>query len=163
MTINANTKIAVLLKHHPDALDAIISISSKFEKLRNPILRKIMAGRTSIAMASKIGGCELDDFFEKLKPLGFEIDSETRPAKEATKQVPKFIAQLKKDQCTELDVRLVLASGSDPLTLILEKVNVLPRGYVLKIINTFEPTPLIKMLEKKGFETYTDTIHSDLV
>ena len=63
MTINANTKIAVLLKHHPDALDAIISISSKFEKLRNPILRKIMAGRTSIAMASKIGGCELDDFF----------------------------------------------------------------------------------------------------
>jgi len=36
MTINANTKIAAILKHKPDALEAIIGISSKFQKLRNP-------------------------------------------------------------------------------------------------------------------------------
>ena len=74
MTINANTKIASLLKHNPDALDAIVSISSKFAKLRNPLLRKVIAGRTSIAQASKLGGCSVDDFFNTLQPLGFEID-----------------------------------------------------------------------------------------
>ena len=52
MTINANTKIGTILKQHPAALDVIVSISPKFEKLRNPILRKLMAGRASIAMAS---------------------------------------------------------------------------------------------------------------
>ncbi|HRO73030.1 MAG TPA: DUF1858 domain-containing protein, partial [Saprospiraceae bacterium] len=74
-TINANTRISTLLKQHPDALEAIVSISKKFEKLRNPLLRKLMASRTSISMASKIGGCKVEDFFEKLKPLGFVIDS----------------------------------------------------------------------------------------
>ncbi len=65
ISINANTKIAYLLKQHPDALEAIISISPKFNKLKNPLLRKLMAGRTSISMASKIGGCTVNDFFEK--------------------------------------------------------------------------------------------------
>ena len=46
ITINANTKIASLLKEHPDALETIISISPKFTKLRNPVLRKVIAGRT---------------------------------------------------------------------------------------------------------------------
>ena len=61
MTINANTKIASLLKHNADALEAIVSISPKFTKLRNPILRKVIAARTSIAMASKLGGCSATD------------------------------------------------------------------------------------------------------
>jgi len=75
MTINANTKIASLLKHNADALEAIVSISPKFAKLKNPILRKVIAARTSIAMASKLGGCSVGDFFKKLQPLGFDIDT----------------------------------------------------------------------------------------
>ncbi|HEX7412818.1 MAG TPA: DUF2249 domain-containing protein, partial [Bacteroidia bacterium] len=36
-------------------------------------------------------------------------------------------------------------------------------GQILKIINTFEPIPLIKLLEKKGFVTYTDAIDANLI
>ena len=67
--INPQTKIADLIKSHPDALEAIISLSPDFKKLRNPVLRKLMAGRTSISMASRIGGCKPDDFFEILKHI----------------------------------------------------------------------------------------------
>lgn len=108
MTINANTKIAAIIKQHPDALEAIVSISPKFEKMRNPILRKLMAGRASIGMASKIGGCSVNTFFEKLKPLGFEIDRSAMPVAEEKKEVPYFITSLKKKQVVELDVRPVL-------------------------------------------------------
>ena len=66
MTINAHTKIAHILKQNAQALDALISISPKFEKLRNPLLRKVMAGRTTLAAASKLGGCSMEDFFKKL-------------------------------------------------------------------------------------------------
>jgi len=163
MTINANTKIAAILKQHPDALDAIVSISSKFEKLRNPLLRKIMAGRTSLAMASKIGGCSVNDFFVKLQPLGFEIDSTAQVIEKPADKMPEVFTTLKKEQIVILDVRPVLAAGNDPLNLILEKVNSLEAGKCLKIINTFEPTPLIIMLEKKGFVTYTDTISDELI
>lgn len=60
MIINSNTKISALIKQNPDALEVVISISPKFVKLRNPLLRKVIAGRTSITMASKLGGCTVD-------------------------------------------------------------------------------------------------------
>lgn len=163
MTINANTKIAPILKQNPKALDAIVSISSKFEKLRNPLLRKVMAGRTTLTAASKFGGCSVEDFFRKLEPLGFEVDRDTKAVEEVKKPVPEFITSLKKEQLIELDVRPVIASGSDPLSIIMEKVKTVQPGQILKIINTFEPTPLVLMLEKKGFETYVDTISDDLI
>jgi len=161
MTINANTKIAFILKQNAKALEAIISISPKFEKLRNPLLRKVMAGRTSLAAASKFGGCSVDDFYQKLQPLGFEIDMETKAVEEKKRPVPQFITALTKEQLVVLDVRPVIASGSDPLNIIMEKVKTIEPGRILKIINTFEPTPLILMLEKKGFETYVDEINKN--
>jgi len=163
MTINADTKIAPILKQNANALEAIVSISPKFEKLRNPLLRKLMAGRTTLAEASKLGGCSVDDFFKKLEPLGFEIDRKTQTADEAKKPVPSFIALLKKEQVIELDIRPVISSGSDPLNIIMEKVKSVKLGEVLKIINTFEPTPLIRLLEKKGFESYVDAVNNNLI
>lgn len=162
MNINANTRIASILKHNANALEAIVSISPKFQKLRNPLLRKVMAGRTSLATASKIGGCSVDDFFRKLEPLGFTIDRDTKPQEEAKEPAPAFITSLTKDQIIELDVRPVISSGSDPLNLILEQIRIIQPGQVLKIINTFEPTPLIQMLQKKGFETYVDMVDHNL-
>jgi uncharacterized protein (DUF2249 family) len=164
MIINANTKIAKILKQNPDALEAIISINPKFEKLRNPLLRKLMAARTSIGMASKIGGLDVEKFFEKLQPLGFEPDRET--AQETNKEKPKlpaFFNSIKAEQITDFDVRPIIDAGKDPLTLIVDKVKSIPKGGVLKIINSFEPTPLISLLKKQGFESFVDTIGDQLV
>ena len=108
MIINANTKISQLLKQNVSALEAIVSINPKFEKLRNPLLRKVMAPRTTIAAASRMGGCSVDEFFQKLKPLGFEIDSNTGAAEEKKKAFSPFITQLNKEQIIELDVRPVI-------------------------------------------------------
>src|SRR5690625_2303857 len=82
MYINKDTKISTLLKHHKDSLEAIVQLSPAFNKLRNPVLRKLMAGRTSIAMASKIGGCTPDDFFEVLEKLGFEKEDNKEELKD---------------------------------------------------------------------------------
>lgn len=166
MLINSRTKIATLLNHHPDVLEAIVTLSPDFKKLRNPVLRKLMAGRTSIAMASKIGGCTPQDFFEKLKPYGFkvlasqEVEEETSTVQKA---VPQFIKELEANHIVTLDVRSMLADGNDPLKLIQQTVKELQQGQVLKIINTFEPAPLIKLLERQGFKCYTDTGEKDLI
>lgn len=158
MKINANTKIAPILKHHANALDALISISPRFEKLRNPLLRKLMAGRTTLAMAAKLGGCPVEAFFQKLGPLGFTIDRQTRPLAEEIIPVPGFVTSLTREQIVDLDVRPLIAAGKDPLTLILDQLKILEPGQALKIINSFEPTPLIQLLGKKGFSSYVDTI-----
>ena len=164
MTINADTKIASILKQDPAALEAIISINSKFEKLRNPLLRKLMAGRTSIRMASKISGSSLEDFYSKLEPLGFEIDkTKTVDTNEERPTIPAFFNALKPEQIVEFDVRHIIDANEDPLSLIIKKVKGILPGEALKIINSFEPTPLILLLKKQGFESYVDVVNDQLI
>jgi uncharacterized protein (DUF2249 family) len=161
--INANTKIAHLLKAHPEALEVIIGINQKFATLRDPELRREIARRTTIAMAAEMVGFQIDDFFNKLKPLGFEIDTDTKPTVDEKKELPSFISTRSKNQIIDFDVRELLASGHDPLTLILDKIKSVQDGEALKIINTFQPVPLMRMLEKQGFDVFTDVQSNDLV
>ena len=163
MIINEKTKIAALLKRNPNALEAIVSLSPDFEKLRNPILRKLMAPRASIAMAAKIGGCTPQDFFDKLRPLGFEGDASVKEDSAPRRPLPPLLQAIAEDQLVVLDVRPVLAGGKDPLNLIMQTVKGLKAGQVLKIVNTFEPTPLIGVLKKQGFDSYVDVVGEKLV
>src|SRR5690554_6941064 len=89
MEINEKTKIAALLKHHPDALETIVKLSPDFKKLRNPVLRALMAGRTTIAMASKIGGCRPEDFFKALAPIGFKTAQSGIPVEQVPENKPR--------------------------------------------------------------------------
>lgn len=163
MLINAQTKIAALLKHHQDALETIVTLSPDFKKLRNPILRKLMAGRTSIAMASKIGGCTPEDFFKALAPLGFEVDTTKQVLEEKVEEqaMPAFLQNRKPEEIVPFDVRAILASGEDPLRAIQEKAKALQATQALLIINNFEPVPLIKLLEKQGFQSYVQNKSED--
>lgn len=163
--INAHTKISAILRQNPAALDAIVSISPKFEKLRNPLLRKLMAGRTSIAMASKIGGCKSEDFFSKLAPLGFVRDHSTKTEETIplTTEKPAFLEKLSPDQLVELDVRSLIAEGIDPLAPILKKLKECQPGQVLKIINSFEPTPLMLLLQKQGYQSWAERVDEETV
>ena len=163
-TINANTKISELLKQHPEALEVIINISPKFNKLRNPVLRKLMASRASITMASKIAGISTQIFFDKLKPLGFEFDNKIiAESNEGLKTIPEFMQKIQQQKPHELDVREIIESGKDPLNLILQKIKEVRQGEILKLINSFEPIPLIQLLGKQGFESYTENMEENHV
>lgn len=165
ITINCNTKIAELIKQHPQALEAIVGISPKFTKLRNPILRKVIAGRTSIAMASKISGVSVNDFFTKLQSLGFTIDKNAieLPGDIKNAGMPAFMKNISADKIAELDVRPVIETGKDPLNIILQKIKELQQGDVLKIVNTFQPTPLMHLLGKQGFQSFAEVVNEELV
>lgn len=163
MKINAATKIATLLKHDPRTMEAIIKISPKFNKLRNPWLRKLLAGRTTIAMASKIGGCTVEDFFEQLRPLDFEVEEMPQKDSPMRNAPPSWLLTVAPHDMKELDVRPLLDAAKDPLKEILDALKNLSQGQVLKIVNTFEPSPLIAMVGKKGFSSYSEAAAEDLV
>lgn len=162
MTIDANSKIGLIIKSNPEALEAIISINSKFIKLRNPILRKVIASRTSILTASKIAGCSVDDFFNKLRPLGFTINNNILLEENSEEIIPEFFKNLREKNIIELNVIPIIETGKDPLTVILSKVKEVQKGDVLKIINSFVPIPLIELLKKKGFESYVEEINENM-
>ncbi|MBI2271214.1 MAG: DUF2249 domain-containing protein [Bacteroidetes bacterium] len=165
MNISANTKISSLIKANPASIEAIVSINKHFEKLRNPVLRKILAPRITITDAAKIGGCTVNDFFNKLIPLGFVVLRDVAPGTNnvlPTNERPAFMQGIDAKNIITLDVRPDLASGKDPFQKIMQVVSSFFPGNVLLIINTFEPLPLINILTKRGFEYYTEVPESGI-
>ena len=161
MKIDRNTSIKQLLDFKQDeVIEALSTLNSNFGKLKNPILRKLLAKRVSVAEACKIANCTVADFFKTMEKIGFELaDNTTLPAElegvGPGKQSPEHVV--------ELDVRPILAADKDPLKLIMIKANELEADQHLKIINTFEPLPLINLLGSRGFGSYTEVIKPDLI
>ncbi len=163
MNINAHTKLSSLLKEKPEVLETIINLSPKFNKLRNSVLRRVIAPRTSILTACKIGDCTVKEFFQKMESMGFKVDHESVIDTGEEEKRNDIIPNFKEADIVILDVRPVIDSGEDPLRIIMAEVKNLRTGQILKLVNTFEPLPLIKILEKQGFEIYKECINENLV
>ena len=169
MELSATTRISTILRENPAAIEAIVSINKHFEKLRNPVLRKVLASRVTIADAARIGKCRVEDFYEKLQPLGFSVASKPTYNKRAIPmetdilERPAFMTNLKATDTIVLDVRDTIAKGDDPFLQIMDAVNKLHPEQVLCIVNTFEPIPLIAIVRPKGFDYYTETLGASLV
>ncbi len=162
-TINSKTRISELIKANPLVIDSLVELNPNFSKLRNPILRNLLARRVSISDACEIAGCKVSDFLDKMIVIGFTTD------REVDSSVAKDHGNITAANPTgglkvvELDVRPVIASGSDPLKLILKSSKSLKDDECLKIINTFEPVPLINLLGKQGFRSWSERAEKELV
>lgn len=156
MKISKDTKISHLIKHNPDSIEVIASINKHFNKLKNPVLRKLLAPRVTIAEAAKIGNTTVEVFLLKLKEIGFEIENTSNDVvDDVTETQTTEMLNIDKKKLVELDVRLTIAAGNDPLKSIIESTKKLPEDGVLLIINSFEPLPLINNLRDKGFDSVT--------
>ena len=168
MKISKDTRISKLIKENPDAIEVIASINKQFRKLKNPVLRKLLASRVSIADAAKIGGSSVDEFLTKLAAIGFEIDRDRadgndsgdithKPGEKENKYLTEDIMQeLNPEKIVKLDVRPTIEKGEDPFKDILSAIKELATDGILQIINTFEPVPMINHLRDKGFESKTE-------
>lgn len=158
MVIDGNTKISALIRENPAVVDVIASINHHFRKLQNPLLRKILASRVTIAEAAKIGGCDISTFFDRLTPFGFQ------PATNTPKQSDQN-SVLTQDISSDitLDVRADLKQGLDPFLKIMDSVRQLKHGRTLLLVNSFEPVPLIRILNERGYETSVQIVQQELV
>ncbi|WP_460686862.1 DUF2249 domain-containing protein [Niabella aquatica] len=166
MDFNIHTKISDIIRYNKSSIDAIASIAPPLKRLKNPILRKVMASRVTVAEAAKMGGCKVEDFERVLKPLGYRFSGNEQQAAPAAvppnaegKEKPDWLKAAPGEDLIRFDVRPVIERGTDPLKEIMRKFNEVPGGKILCIINTFVPTPLIHLLEKdKAESSFVDTI-----
>jgi len=166
MIINEKTKISELIKHNKETIEVISSINKHFKKLKNPFLRKALAPRVTIADAAKIGGVPVRAMIDKLKEIGFKTDDDRGDKamqQEDKKRINKNEIKMKKENVVELDVRPILEGGTDPFEAIMAKLKSMDEGQTLKIINTFEPIPLLNILKKKGYIYQTERPEAGVV
>ncbi len=158
MKINANTRISELIEADMAVIEVLALVSKPFKRLRNPILRKIMAPRATIAEAAKMGGCTVEAIATALRPLGFEYEGLVTKGEEAA-PVPQWLSAAPEESIIKFDVRGIIESGTDPLKEIIGAFKRIPPGGILCIINNFVPTPLIHLLKQdKAEDSYVDKI-----
>src|SRR5690606_31440527 len=161
IAITPNTRISDLISTNGQSIGAIAALSKPLQKLKNPLLRKILASRVTISEAAKIGGCKLSDFKRVLEPLGFSLSLETDENLQLPNRqtvVSEKPVWLNKTGCTYVDVRQSIEEGNDPLREINEHYRKLTAGKILCVVNTFIPSPLITLLEKKGVTTFVEQV-----
>lgn len=150
MTINSETKIGAIIKHKLEAVDVLISLSSHFKKLKNPLLRKLLAPRVSIAEAAIIGNCDVTTILDSLAQIGFEVSDSPTTVRESSMEKPINLAEI--DLVASIDVRPDLLNGIDPFNTIIKKLSEIAPDKTLLVINSFEPSPLIRILKGKGYK-----------
>lgn len=148
---SSRTRISELIRAHSGVVDAIATIHPVFNKLKNPLLRKVLAPRVSVSDAARIGQVTVSDFELALKPLGFELhDPEIVGAAESSSANSTDFS-LEHRSIRVLDVRPMLSKGVDPFREIMQAASDIQPGEVLCIVAPFEPVPLFKKLGSNGF------------
>ncbi|MEP6613337.1 MAG: DUF2249 domain-containing protein [Mucilaginibacter sp.] len=148
-TISAQTKISQLLEVNRDlVIKTLTGLNSKFSRLKNPVLRNLLIKRVSIADACKISNTDIADFMRSMEQIGFHVAG-GMPVEADWPGVENVFEEAY--NYLELDVRPLLAQDKDPLKEILSCIKKLDENQGLKLINTFEPLPLIHLLADKGF------------
>lgn len=150
--ITPDTKVTDLLKEFPQLEELLKHFSPAFAALKNPVLRKTVAKVTSLQQAAKVGGVSIVEMVNTLRkeagllPLenSFCPNSEDIHIPFSEKMLPATITHT-------LDVRPIIESGNHPKDQILDLANKLNQGDCLEFISSFPPTPLIDLLQKKGY------------
>lgn len=163
VTITRRTRISEIIKCNPASIDAIASVAMPLEKLRNPLLRRIMASRVTISQAAAMGGCELKDLLAALGPLGFRYEQDTMDDfKTESEGKPQWLLSIAPDQIHAIDVRPAIQGGTDPLKAIMERFGSLRDGEVLCVVNSFTPYPLINLLSKQSLAYTADVAGNEV-
>ncbi|QZT36534.1 DUF1858 domain-containing protein [Halosquirtibacter xylanolyticus] len=143
LIITPKTKISDLLEAYPQLEEVLIGIAPAFKKLKNPILRKVVAKVTTLSQAAVIGDIKVEELVLLLrKEVGqegvgmMEVEENrfqtTRPDWHDTSSIVET-----------LDIREKLNEGEQPMHDILSSIKRLKSNEMLKVIAPFIPAPII--------------------
>lgn len=160
--ITPKTKVSQLLDEHPELLEVLASFHPHFGKLRNRVLRRVMAPRVTLEQAAQIAGADLGELIVTLNHAagyGDSTKADLSPSPLFTPSPrPPELTDLRSDRCVYLDVREDLRAGREPYPKVMAAVSGLGPDQVLVLRNIFEPIPLYDLLGARRFAHWTERL-----
>ena len=154
MSFTLKTKISTALKERPDLKEVLPAFHPAFKKLQNPILARTLTRLVTIEDAAKIAGVDPEAMLTVMNIPGVPAELPKKSATAETAETAETPPWFKPELVTELDVREQLAAGSDPFKEIIGATRELPAGGILNLIASFEPAPMIRVLQKQGWVSW---------
>ncbi|HZG50574.1 MAG TPA: DUF2249 domain-containing protein [Pyrinomonadaceae bacterium] len=171
MIVTSDTTVKEALNINEHMLGAFVWLAPEFERLRNPALRKVMAGRVNVEQAARIGRIPLTEALYVLNLAAGEdetaltqeliaLNPECFNCRESNPTLkPREILRL---QDTDPLVRFVdvmpqAERAEDPQPAILRELNALRSAEeVLLVRHPFDPIPLRDLLERRGYASWAE-------
>ncbi|WP_242053288.1 DUF1858 domain-containing protein [Dysgonomonas sp. GY617] len=150
LDINLQTKVAEMLDHYPQLEEILLELSPSFAKLKNPILRKTIARVATLKQISEIAGLNPGEMISTLRkkvnlcPANIDIT-------QSDKFTPKPEWVNENTIVEVFDVCPIIDEGKSPMKQIIDKAQSLQTEQILKLITPFVPTPIIDILQTKGY------------
>lgn len=154
--ITTDWKISQVIQRYPDLLDVLIDAAPAFEKLRNPLLRKVQSRLVTVGQAAGVAGIEPAFLVETLNAAaGLEspVIETPEPAAAQPESPPPWVETA--PVIERLDVRSYHERGEEPFSAIMAVSRKTGDGQAFAIRNTFEPAPLFAVLGQRGFEHWS--------
>lgn len=160
--IAADTTVARLLDEHPQLLEFLAGYHAHFEKLRDPLLRRVMAPRVTIAEAARIASVDPGDLLAALRrAAGEPAAPATVPVPAEAVPMPPALAAIPESRRVHVDVRDDIRRGREPFARIMAAVKDLGADAALVVRAPFEPVPLYDVLGKRGLAHWTERRATD--
>jgi uncharacterized protein (DUF2249 family) len=160
--IVADTNLGRLLDEHPELVEFLASYHDHFGRLRNRLLRRVMAPRVTVAQAAAVAGVPAPELVRALRRAVGEPD--TAPGGAAATPAAAPVARpaaLDTLRAVDVDVRDDVASGREPFARIMAAAKALGAGEALALRVPFEPVPLYDVLGRRGLAHFAERLAAD--
>jgi uncharacterized protein (DUF2249 family) len=158
--ITAATNVGALLDERPELVEFLAGYHPHFQRLRNRLVRRVMAPRVTLADAARMAGIAPDVFVTDVRRAVGEVPApgEAPPASVDWQPTAKPEALIALGDAPRLtfDVRDELARGGEPFARIMAAVKELRPDDVLVLRTPFEPVPLYGVLARRGLAHWTE-------
>lgn len=155
-----DTRMSEVLAKRPELRTLLPAFHPAFSRLSHPVLGKVLPRLVTVADAARIAGVDEATLLEVLHLPGppDPIPSRERGTHSLTAAPasPPGPPPAWLRDAVELDARPLLARGEDPFTAIMAALRELPPGRPLTVVAPFEPAPLIRLLGKRGAESWVE-------
>jgi len=159
--ITPKTLVGDLIKNYPQLEEKLIEVAPVFKKLKNPVLRRTVEKVTTLKQAAVVGGVSLSLLINELrKAAGMDNSELEDDIFESIKPKPVWVEENK--IIKEYDAREDLENGNHPAAKVTKDILELKENENYLLITPFVPAPLIKIMEDKGFETFTEKVEEEL-
>ncbi len=154
--IQRDWTIRKVLERYPALLDDLVAMSPAFDKLRNPLMRKVQSRLVTVEQAARIGGIAPDLLLARLNRAAGAAAGDPVPQATATSPEPAPPGWLGVAEVTRLlDVRPIMVRGEEPFRKIMATARDVEPGETFRLLAGFEPVPLYDTLAKQGFSHWS--------
>ena len=152
--VSLHDRVSDVLARDESLVEIFIRYAPHFEKLRNRMMRRVMARLVTVEQAARTANASPERLVDELnRALGIaavatsdDVDGRSTDTAAATHERHPERATI-----VELDLRDDLRSGREPFSRIMSAVAALGSDEVLHLRSIFEPVPLFAALGKRGF------------